>query len=389
MKLPGTGHLVRNLPRATALFASAYTLSFFRYPASSEKMLIVKPDALGDQVLSSCVIEKISRAFGKGKVSLLVQPRVRDFYRPFEHLDSILECDRSRYWTEAGYARNLIRTIRSERYSIVLNAVYSRDLIGDQIATSSGARRIVGLIGDDRNAPAFLNRLYNLRYTELIPGPLDGEFEGYRYLPIPRHLGIPMEKGEWKPLVRLTEESRSLAARLLGELGLVRKRFALVAPGAGDPVKCWPAAGFAAIGDRLVREKRLAVVLAGAPGEEDLADAVSSGMDAGSQSVVGRTTPLELAALLSESAILVGNDSGPIHLAAGTGTPAVCILGGGHHGRFLPYPGTSLLECVHRRMDCYDCNWECIYDEPRCITEISPERVWSAIENMLGRPEGR
>lgn len=47
---------------------------------------------------------------------------------------------------------------------------------------------------------------------------------------------------------------------------------------------------------------------------------------------------LELAKLISESELLISNDTSAIHIAAAVNTHFICITNGNHYGRFFPYP---------------------------------------------------
>ena len=59
-------------------------------------------------------------------------------------------------------------------------------------------------------------------------------------------------------------------------------------------------------------------------------------------------------------------------IAIAAGIPTVGIMGGGQAFRFYPYGDLEKHRVVYKRMDCYDCNWHCIYQEPLCIIEILP-----------------
>ena len=106
----------------------------------------------------------------------------------------------------------------------------------------------------------------------------------------------------------------------------------------------------------------------------------------------GQTTLWELAGLLRQSRLTISNDTGAVHIASAVGTPTVCILGGGHFGRFVPYPElagqTNYLKVVFHKMPCYGCNWECVYHikegEPApCISNISVDAVWNEVKSLL------
>jgi len=73
-----------------------------------------------------------------------------------------------------------------------------------------------------------------------------------------------------------------------------------------------------------------------------------------------------------------------------TQTKAVCILGGGHFGRFAPYPGhlTNKPTCIFEKMDCYNCNWDCKFKTAEnipypCISGVSLDKVWQTVLQLL------
>ncbi|WP_431285292.1 glycosyltransferase family 9 protein [Humitalea sp. 24SJ18S-53] len=96
-------------------------------------------------------------------------------------------------------------------------------------------------------------------------------------------------------------------------------RFVLLVPGAsaGRPGKRWPVQNFA----DLARALPLPVVVIGSKAEAPLARAIG-GID-----LCGRTSLRELAAIARQATVCIGNDTGPVHLAAAMGTPTVALFG--------------------------------------------------------------
>ena len=134
-------------------------------------------------------------------------------------------------------------------------------------------------------------------------------------------------------------------------------------------------------------------MLCGSREERSVCDQVirASGMKA--TNLAGQTLLPELVEVIRGAAFLVSNETSAIHIAAATGTPSVCILGGGHYGRFLPYDpedaGKQPLPVpVIHKMDCFGCNWKCTQPHKKgtpvpCISGITVEQVWKAVENIL------
>jgi ADP-heptose:LPS heptosyltransferase len=109
--------------------------------------------------------------------------------------------------------------------------------------------------------------------------------------------------------------------------------------------------------------------------------------------VVCRTTLPQLLEVIRNAELLITNDSAPVHLAAAASTPSICILGGGHFGRFLPYatenePTSPTPVIATYEMDCYNCRWHCKFDiadgqATPCIANIAVLNVYEACCNLL------
>ncbi|HXO42589.1 MAG TPA: glycosyltransferase family 9 protein [Thermoanaerobaculia bacterium] len=162
-------------------------------------------------------------------------------------------------------------------------------------------------------------------------------------LPATARMARGAARGDARDVARLelhpTAAARRRAAELLAARGLEGRHFALLAPG-GHSSPRWPAASFARLAAALAGEMRLAVLIEGSPGEapllrEVLAEATALAEVAARAEPVGTAggerppivvcqDPLDVfAALLERARVLIGNDSGPLHLAAALGVPSL------------------------------------------------------------------
>ena len=103
------------------------------------------------------------------------------------------------------------------------------------------------------------------------------------------------------------------------------------------------------------------LLICGAKQEYRLGEQILKLTDVPLQNLCGLTTLVELAGLLSQSRLTISNDTGVVYLSSAVGTSSVCIVGGGHFGRFVPYPDfpgqSNHLKTVYYSMPCYGCNW--------------------------------
>jgi ADP-heptose:LPS heptosyltransferase len=171
--------------------------------------------------------------------------------------------------------------------------------------------------------------------------------------------------------------AREEAGRLLAAAGLAEGPFAVLAPG-GLSSERWPAARFAELALRLPRELGLVAIVEGGPGEEGLLDEVTREIAARSggrrdpqRPPLVRRDPLAvLAALLERAALLVANDSAPIHLAEAAGTPTLYFA---HHEKLVhSHPAGP------RQLALFD-------DLENRVANVSVEQALGAARFLLGR----
>jgi ADP-heptose:LPS heptosyltransferase len=124
-----------------------------------------------------------------------------------------------------------------------------------------------------------------------------------------------------EPRLQVTAADRAEAAAALAEDD---RPLVVLHPGANDPRRCWPVDRLAVVGSELARKgARLAVV--GTAAEQPLADRLLATLDGDAADFTGRLGLGGLAGLLVQATLLVGNDSGPRHLAAAVGTATVAV----------------------------------------------------------------
>jgi ADP-heptose:LPS heptosyltransferase len=128
-----------------------------------------------------------------------------------------------------------------------------------------------------------------------------------------------------------------------------KQNLILFAPGASTSERQWPAENFA----RLLSELSLLFPahrfgLIGAASERETAERIISISGAEARNFAGGLSLPESMNLLAQSTLLISNESGPVHMAATTGTACVCISNGNHFSRWNPYPeslANSILTC--------------------------------------------
>ncbi len=153
--------------------------------------------------------------------------------------------------------------------------------------------------------------------------------------------------------------------------------------GASEERRRWPVASFAALGEMLWQELRLCPVLLGSGGERELGERYQTACQAPCVDLIGHTTPLELAATLMHTSLLVSNDTGTMHLAAGLDRPVAAIfLATAQPWDTGPYKPGNL--CLEPDLDCHPCAFgsQCPRNEV-CRKSVQPETLFECIREFL------
>ena len=156
-------------------------------------------------------------------------------------------------------------------------------------------------------------------------------------------------------------------------------------PGSGGAAKLWSATRWAELADAL--HERGPLILTGGPDERALVTEIALRMRRQPLQLVGASTISQLAALYSRCALVLGVDSGPLHLAATTGVPTIALFGPGDPVRFGPWGDPRRQVVLRSGLWCSPCGvlTEC----PRgtapseCMALIPTQQVLSAAEQLL------
>lgn len=381
------------------LFLNYLIDSFYAFssggPRSEEgrkPVLIVRLDAIGDFVLWLDSARAIREMYpvDRYKLVLLGNRQWTELAEESSYFDEVVEIDRKRLFSDQKYRCKIWSIIRRTHFYLAINPVFSRDFnIDDSVIRVSGADRRIGFVGDCTNHPAWKKKISDRWYTELIDVPVTG---------------AQMELESNAHFIRsLGNESFRAGMPKLDLDYLMDNRekwgdYIVVVPCASEAVKQWPVAKYAELLKVISEKTSFKILICGAPGEEGagnaLKDRVTGNVKESRIEVLsGKTSLKEYIGIIKHAMLVVGNDSSAIHIAAAVGTKSVCIAGGGHFGRFVPYrleknSDSPLPITVSFHMDCYHCKYKaCAYlqqgDAVPCLDRITVSDVLQKISDIL------
>jgi ADP-heptose:LPS heptosyltransferase len=197
------------------------------------------------------------------------------------------------------------------------------------------------------------------------------------YKELPRSLGVA--PGPHRFHLSVPSEDEQAIAQQLSSRQIAD--FLILNPGGGWGTKNWDAENYALLHDKLRRETGLASILTWGPGEEPLVGRVLRAC-AGTPPVTFPTSLHQLIALLRRAKLFVGGDTGPLHLAAASGTPIVGIFGPTDPSRNGPFSFEDIV--VWHQVPCGPCyKRTCPIYNKECLRLVQVDEVLHAILRRL------
>jgi lipopolysaccharide heptosyltransferase I len=300
------------------------------------RILIVRLSALGDIVHTLPLLAALRERWPEATLGWLAEPGGAPLLEGHPLLDRLHVVPR-RAWREnkwralRGPYLDLLAELRAMRYDVAIEA---QGLLKSALwGRLAGIPRRIGFAGPEAREGT------GLLATDRVRPPAAARHVVERNLALLAPLGIARPETIRFP-VHLPEAARERAAQILGDPADAAP-LAVLNPGAGWATKIWPVQRMGELARRLRDELGCRVALAWGPGEEELVRGVLAGAGVnGPVDFASETLPpgpgiaplpptrfMELGAVLARARLFVGGDTGPTHLAAALGVPAVSMMG--------------------------------------------------------------
>ncbi len=348
-------------------------------PSSVGKILVVRLDTIGDVLLTEPAIAALAKRFDRAEIHLLASapgaailannPAVHEFhvYDPPWH--AAWRGGRVRWSRDLKGLKRVVGELRRERFDLAFEL--RGDVRDSAVAGMCGARLTIA--GPMRGG------------GQLVDHAVAVDADAHRVripLDVVAALGVP---GPADPFPRLYPSGRDViaAGEALADSGRNRVALHLCA---GFESKQLPVNAFVRIVRGLSRrDSGLSFVVVGGEGERALVDELIAGSDAPVVDLAGRLSLLETAAVLERCRIFIGNDSGPMHIAASVGTPVIAFFGPSEPRHYRPLGSGHRL--FGTDLDCSPCDHvHCVQrDRYLCMKQMDPEEAVSAALELVGR----
>ena len=374
--------------------------------SQAPRILVVRPDNLGDVILFSGAFKLLRRRFGAMRICVVARRYAFNFLETNPAIDELIPWEdyaassdarwllrlrggwRAYQWLRRRKLKHRAKSLSSDLVLFPVRFVVGGpDSMHDLVGAIPAARRY-GIGGDRSLQCAQDDQKAANHYTARI-GFSEAEHSEHAIATTRRFLallGIDAKEDELWPDIYLANDDRRKAAEMAptpdGSLSVAL--FAGVTSNAG---KFLPG-DFYASALRALGSERFSVSVFGSPDEnqqcQQVYEALRSAPNVGRvRNLTGTTTARETAAALPLFDLVIAQETAAVHLATALRIPSICILGGGHFGLFYPWGDPAINRVVARRMSCYGCNWRCPFDSMKCIQDIASSTLAAEIRLLV------
>lgn len=325
------------------------------------KILIIKPSSLGDIIHSLPLLNRIRKSFEGCSIHWVIDRSFREILEGHPMIDRlwVINKDEWKDINKLGVTLNnlkkLFKDLKAERYDLVIDL--QGLLRSGIIARATGSRCRIGFCEAREGATVF--------YTHTVKGGRNIHAVD-RYLKVADFLGLKRDDIQF-PFPPLPNP------QIDGMPDILKKDYAVIAPGARWPTKMWPPERFG----RLASMLPLITVIVGSPSERPLAEEVVRSSQGKAVSLVGKTGLKELASVIGRAKFMLCNDSGPMHIAAAMGIPVFAIFGPTDPLKTGPYGEGHTI--IRNDVSCSPCRRRRCNDW-RCMIDLKAETVYEIIK---------
>ena len=331
-----------------------------------KKALFLRPDHIGDYILTTPVFHAFKKGYPEIETTLLCGSWNYDFAKLNPFIDNVLICDFP--WLDRSGKnewRNLLKSIlkiRKQKFDVIFNF---------RIAAKTGAFAFLAggnIYGFDVRKSKWSNNV-KVHY-DLNKHVVDN------YLSLIERFGAKSEHNG--PELFLEENTDNLV-----KTGMeISKDYIIISPGAGYPSKLWYADRWKEVLNFLIEKFSYNVYITGNRNEFEYNESLINGLNSKRiKNIAGKINLLELSYLVRGSRFVICVDSAVLHISVAVKTPVLALFGPTNPVNWGPYPNGQPNDVVIADVECQFCKiYDC--DHRTCMKQISVPNVIEKIEKL-------
>lgn len=343
-----------------------------------KRVALVRLDAIGDFVLWLDSAQELRKHFADKTLVLLCNKACAQIAQASGLFDEIIPIDTGKLNYAANFRfRNQLRKELNGVYAeLLIQTAFTRRVYTDVVVSAVAAARKITIrdTSFDNAAKWALDRT-DCIYDEVIDTGGECMMELRRNAEFTRRITGSSFKAS-VPQLKASQVRDGL---------IPEEDYFVVFPGGSFKAKMWPMDRFAQAAQYIHDRTGWKCCVCGAPNEKYLAQELIKNYSGDVIDMTGKTTLIESIEVIRHARFLIGNDTSGIHFAAAAGTPALCVFGGWHYGRFLPYDveedkGRPVPYVCVNEMKCFNCH--IINKSPECGRHMKESGLFICVDEV-------
>jgi len=349
------------------------------------RILVVRLSAIGDVAVTANAVYSLRESLPDAKIDWAVEEEASSLVSGFNFVNDIILIPRRRY---SNYlVRNPFRLLRlpttmlrflhhiRRNYDVVLD--FQGNFRSGLLTLLSGAKKRIGF---SAGRVYEASHIFYTTKVRLPHSPINRVEKMFRLL---NEIGVKKE-----PIMRpvpfeFSPNDKAAVERFLYEQRAFNKKLLVVHPGASKfgEFKRWSIANYAALCYHLANDPDALIVITWS-GEELLSAIELVKLSRNNKTIIAPRfeTIRQLAYLLKRSSLVIGGDTGPLHIAALFETPSIALFG--PKDPIVYRPWNKNCRVVRGDVPCSPCRKRRC-SEKKCMEAITVEMVLDAVKNML------
>ena len=349
---------------------------------SPQKILLIRLSAIGDILLTTPLLRALRTQFPEAQLDFVVKSEFAEILRHHPAINTLYELNVQNGWPELTA---LGRRLRAARYEVIFDI--HNNFRSRYLTHAAKPQRVL------RHRKYVLRRWLLVRAKINLLQNTPPIYQRYLEAAAPFNLTAPLSAAGFRlELFWRGEDNQRAEVELSSRQWQPQLPMLGLAPGAGFFTKRWPAEYFGALAVQCIQQGWQVAVLGGKQ-DAALAKIIASMVceqlrdNAPLLNLVGALSLTESAAVVKKCRMLVANDSGLMHIAEAVGTPLLAVFGSTTRelGFFPHLPTSRVIE--HESLSCRPCSHlgfqQCPAGHFRCMREITVEKVWNAVQEMM------
>ena len=353
------------------------------------EICVVKLDLIGDFFVWYSSLSEPLRNILKKNGLIICNENLSDYIRQNDIALHVIGVDIKSFLKNFRYRFKLLKNFSKISPSVTINARPSRQiLIDDVVIFSINRGKKIGAVGLDVSQSSIEGYLGSLTYTDRVTMPYDkSEFHNYGLL---NDFFLQSNPNTQDEIQQKTLKKRN-------KCFLNKNEYIVISTFTSWSPRAWPEDEWILLIESLLVNYQSKIILVGAS-NENLGLKMTNYVQGNPRilNLIGKQKISNLVGLIENASLVIANETSLVHIAAFCNVPSICLLGGGHFKRFLPYSDSipELLEpvSIYSYKNCFGCNWRCNHPDfdgtcVPCVKQLTVNSVIAEVNNLIKKSQ--